>query len=277
MKTQILLPLVTYTDPNSETVAANAAAVAALLGAELNVLAVNVTIPPVSNALSRFLLDVPDMIRQAEVTSRKHGERLIAAVEAAAKAAGVSVSADTITETQPLLAATAALHGRYHDLVVVGLEAGNPTSRATAESAVFGSGRPVVLMPETFDANAFDHVAIAWDGSRVAARAAADARPFLARAGKVSVLTVADEKKLNVEDGERLADSLRRSGVDATAVVLHGMGAAVAATLQEGARKRGCGLLVMGGYGHSRVRDFVIGGATEGVLKALSLPVMLSH
>jgi nucleotide-binding universal stress UspA family protein len=55
------------------------------------------------------------------------------------------------------------------------------------------------------------------------------------------------------------------------------MGAAVAATLQEGARKRGCGLLVMGGYGHSRVRDFVIGGATEGVLKGLALPVMLSH
>ena len=142
---------------------------------------------------------------------------------------------------------------------------------------VFGSGRPVVLMPETFDTGAFDHVAIAWDGSRVAARAAADAHPFLARAGKVSVLTVADEKKLTVEDGEWLADALRRSGVDATAVVLHGMGAAVAATLQEGARRRGCGLLVMGGYGHSRVRDFVIGGATEGVLKTLTLPVMLSH
>ena len=79
MKLQAFLPLVTYSDPNADTVAANAAAVAGLLDADLNVLAVNVTIPQVSNALSRFLLDVPDMIRQAETTSRKHGERLIAA------------------------------------------------------------------------------------------------------------------------------------------------------------------------------------------------------
>src|SRR5690606_19630408 len=108
-------------------------------------------------------------------------------------------------------------------------------------------------------------------------RAATDARPFLARAKKVSVLTVADEKKLVVEDGARLASSLRRGGTEAEAVVLHGKGAAVARTLQDGAKERGCGLLVMGGYGHSRVRDFVMGGATEGVLKSLSMPVMLSH
>ena len=277
MKLQTFLPLVTYADPNSETVAANAAAIAAHLGADLNVLAVNVTIPQVANALSRFLIDVPDMIRQAEAASRGHGERLTAAVEAAAAAAGVSVRAEAVTETQPLLPATAALHARYHDLVLVGLEAENPTSHSAAESLVFASGRPVVLMPETFDANAFDRVAIAWDGSRVAARAVADARPFLARARQVSVLTVDDEKKLMVEDGERLAASLRRAGVDAQAVVLHAKGAAVARTLQDGARERGCGLLVMGGYGHSRVRDFVIGGATEGVLRSLAMPVMLSH
>ena len=277
MKLQAFLPLVTYTDPNSEAVAANAATVAALLGAELNALAVNVTIPQVSNALSRFLLDVPDMIRKAEATSRGHGERLIAATQAAGKAAGVTVRAETVTESQPLLSATAALHARYHDIALVGLEEGNPTARATAESVVFGSGRPVVLLPETFDAGAFDHVAIAWDGSRVASRAAADARPFLARAKKVSVLTVVDEKKLVVEDCERLAASLRRAGIEAEAVRLTGRNAAVARTLQDSAKERGCGLLTMGGYGHSRVRDFVMGGATEGVLKALSMPVLLSH
>jgi nucleotide-binding universal stress UspA family protein len=277
VKIQAFLPLVTYTDPNSETVAANAAAVAALLGADLNVLAVNITIPQVKNALSRFLLDVPDMIRQAETTSRKHGDRLVQAVETAGKAAGVTVIAETIAETQPLLAATAALRARYYDLVLLGLEADNPTSHMTAESIVFGSGRPVLLLPETMEVGAFDHVAIAWDGSRVAARAAADAHPFLARAKKISVLTVADEKQLVVEDGERLAASLRRGGAEAEAVVLYGKGAPVAKTLQEGAKERGCGLIVMGGYGHSRVRDFVMGGATEGVLRSLTLPVMLSH
>ena len=134
-----------------------------------------------------------------------------------------------------------------------------------------------MLLPATFDAGALGSVAIAWDGSRVASRAAADARPFLARAKKVSVLTVVDEKKLVVEDCERLAASLRRAGIEAEAVRLTGRNAAVARTLQEGAQERGCGLLTMGGYGHSRVRDFVMGGATEGVLKALSMPVLLSH
>lgn len=277
MKLQAFLPLVTYTDPNADAVAANAAAVAALIGADLNALAVNVTIPQVSNALSRFLLDVPDMIRQAEATSRGHGERLLAAVKAAGEAAQVTVATETVVETPPLLSATAALAARYHDIALIGWEEQNPTSRTTAESVVFGSGRPVVLLPETLDAAAFDHVAIAWDGSRVAARAAADARPFLARARRVSVLTVVDEKPLAAEDGERLAASLRRAGLEAEAVKLTGRNAAVARTLQEGALERGCGLLAMGGYGHSRVRDFVMGGATEGVLKALSIPVLLSH
>src|SRR5690606_1008056 len=235
MKIEAFLPLVTHTDPNADTIAGNAVAVAALIGADLNVLAVNVAIPPVSNALSRFLLDVPDMIRQAETTSRKHGERLVEAVEEAAKAAGVTVAVETMTDTPPLMGATAALRARYHDIALVGLEADNPTSRSTAESVVFGSGRPVVLLPETLDAADFDHVAIAWDGSRVAARAVTDARPFLARARRVSVLTVVDEKPLAAEDGERLAASLRRAGLEAEAVKLTGRNAAVARTLQEGA------------------------------------------
>lgn len=277
MKLQTFLPLVTYTDPNSEMVAANAVNVAALLGADLNILAVNVAVPQVSSALSRFMLDVPDMIRQAEVTSRGHGERLIGAVRAVAEQAQVTIRAETIAESPPLLGATAAIAARFHDIALVGWEDDNQTSRATAESLVFGAGRPVVLLPAQIDIAAFDHVAIAWDGSRAAARAVADARPFLARASHVSVLSVVDEKPLTNGDGEKLAVNLRQAGINAEAVTLNGGRRAIAATLQEGARERGCGLLIMGGYGHSRIRDFVMGGATEGVLKALTMPVMLSH
>ena len=277
MKLQAFLPLVTYTDPNSESVAENAANVAALLDADLNVLAVNVSVPQVSSKLSRLMLDVPDMIRQAETASRNHGERLIEAVTAAAGQAKITVRADKITESPPLLGATAAIAARFHDIALVGWEADNPTSRATAESLVFGAGRPVVLLPSEIDIAAFNHIAIAWDGSRVAARAVADARPFLARASRVSVLSVVDEKPLTTGDGEKLAASLQQAGINAEAVTLKGGRKAIAATLQENARERGCGLLVMGGYGHSRIRDFVMGGATEGVLKALTMPVMLSH
>lgn len=277
MKFQAFVPLVTYPDPNSDAVAANAVAVAALLGAELHAHAFNLDMPPVGNALSRFLLNVPEMIRETEAQSRGRGEHLLAAITEQAAAAGVTATTGATTATPPLLGATAAIRARYFDLGIVGWEAGNATSRTTAESVIFGSGRPTVLLPERFEAGAIDHVAIAWDGSRVAARAVADARPFLERAARVSVLTVLDEKSLAQDAGDQLADALARGGLKAEAVPLRGGGHPVAETLQRGALDRGGGLLVMGGYGHSRLRDFVLGGATEGVLGDLLLPVLLSH
>ncbi|MET3792379.1 universal stress protein [Aquamicrobium terrae] len=278
MQLQALLPLVTHPDPNSDIVAAHAVAVANLIRAEIHALAINVDIPPVSNALSRFLLDVPEMIRGAEAQSRKRGEHLLALIEQAATPAGITSRKSAISAPLALLAETAAIQARYFDLALVGLEAGNQTSRATAEAVIFGSGRPSVLLPELCDIGAMDHVAIAWDGSRVAARAVGDALPFLQRADRVSVLTVVDEKPLKERDaGERLVEGLRSRGLDAETVALRSEDCPIAATLQQRAIERGAGLLVMGGYGHSRVRDFVLGGATNGVLNDPLMPILISH
>lgn len=277
MALQALVPLVTYTDPNSDAVAAHAVAVARQIGSSIHALAINADIPEVSSALSRLLLNVPQMINEAEAASRQRGEHLMALIRQEAQEAGVDFSAGATTETPALLAATAALHARYYDLSLVGWEQGNATSRATAESVVFGSGRPAVLLPEQAEPKPIDHVAVAWDGSRVAARALADAQPFIARASRVSVLTVMDEKPLSHDSGERLAGLLSARGVEAAAVPLRAGGRPVAAMLQESAMTRGCGLLVMGAFGHSRMRDFILGGATEGILDELSLPVLLAH
>jgi len=177
-----------------------------------------------------------------------------------------------------MMADVAGEHARYYDFSLVGWEAGNITSQATAEAVVFGSGRPTILLPELVDISAIDHVAIAWDGSRVAARAVADAQAFLKRADRVSVLTVVDEKPLKEKAAhERLASALRQRGIEAEAVSIRGQDCPVAQTLQETAIERDCQLLVMGGYGHSRLRDFVLGGATQGVLFNLLVPVLLSH
>ena len=101
---------------------------------------------------------------------------------------------------------------------------------------------------------------------------------MLQRATKVSVLTVVDEKPLHDKDaGERLARSLREHGLSAEALAIQAEDREISTTLQEHAIERGAALLVMGGYGHSRVRDFVLGGATEGVLSDLRLPVLVSH
>lgn len=278
MKLQAALPLVTYPDPNSDRIAEKAVAVARQLDASLHAFALNVDIPDVSNRLSRLLLDVPAMIREAKTTSNARGKHLLALVEEKATAAGIELSQEETANVPAMLGEAAATTARYFDLSLLGWEGQNPGSRLVAEAVVFGSGRPTVLLPEMSDVATLDHVAIAWDGSRVAARAVTDARPFLALAKKISVLTVVDEKPLAEEQiGEKLAERLCKAGLPAEAQTIKAKGRGIAIALQDHAIELGANLLVMGGYGHSRVRDFVLGGATEGILDELRLPTLLSH
>jgi nucleotide-binding universal stress UspA family protein len=278
MHIQALLPLVTYPEANSDAIAANAVAMAAMLNARLHALAINAELPRVSNAMSRLLLNVPEMIRQVEAMGRERAGQLLGMVEREAAAHAVEVTTNQIAPDAAQLGETAALHARYFDYVLCGWEGGNATSAATAEALVFGAGRPVIVLPELAPLTRLDHVAIAWDSSRVAARAVADARPLLAHAERVSVLTVLGEKPLRQADAaERLAGGLTQRGVPAAAVPISYRGAGIAALLQEEAAQIGAGLLVMGAFGHSRARDFVLGGATQGILSDLRLPVLLSH
>jgi nucleotide-binding universal stress UspA family protein len=278
MKLQAILPMVTYLDCNSDAVAANAVGMAEQLGADLHAAAFNADIPDVSNALSRFLLKLPELIKEAEALSRSRGERLLGLVKEQAASRKLNLTTSASTAALALLGDAAAAEARYFDFALLGWEAGNPTSRATAEAVVFGSGRPAILLPELTTISGIDHVAIAWDGSRVAARAVADAAPLLERAAKVSVITVVDEKPLDREDlAERLARGLSRRGVASQAFAVTCEDCPIGVTLQESAIERGAKMLVMGGHGHSRVRDFVLGGATEDVLDDLRLPLLLSH
>jgi len=269
-------PLATYPEATREDFAAQAAGLAATLGAKLHVSAFLADIPAVSNALSRLMLDVPRMIQQAEAASRSHADALLAAFAEAAGASGVELTTDT-PSCQPAIAGdTAAIAARYHDLSIVG--AGNEAMRDMAETVIFGAGRPVVLLPEGWEPASIDAVAIAWDGSRVAARAVADAQPFLARAKRIVVVTVLDEKPLHDRDAAaRLTASLRAQGLPAEELTISAEDAPIAETLQHRAKEAGCGLLVMGGYGHSRLRGFVLGGGTRGVLAEARMPIMLSH
>ena len=85
-----------------------------------------------------------------------------------------------------------------------------------AEGVIFGSGRPAVLVPGSIEPGPIDHVVIAWDGSRVAARAVADAQFIMQRAARISIVTILGEKRIeDARIGERLADSLRRRGLAA--------------------------------------------------------------
>ena len=278
MKKQAFLPLVTYPDANADAVAGNAVAVAAHLKADLHVAALTAQIREVSSVLSRRLLKVPHLVTEAEALSRSRGEHLLAKVQEAAARKKVELTTGELSASVPLLGESAAAEARYFDVALLGWEAGNPTSKAIVEGVIFGSGRPVILLPDGAAVDTIDHIAIAWDGSRVAARALADAALLFDQVTRISVLTVVDEKPLKQHDiAERLADGLRKRGLAAEGFSISAEDCPIGTSLQEHALERGARLLVMGGYGHSRVRDFVLGGATKDVLRDLQLPVLVSH
>jgi nucleotide-binding universal stress UspA family protein len=166
--------------------------------------------------------------------------------------------------------------GRLSDLIVMarpGEEEGGLS--ATFDAALFDSGRPVLLVPTKPVADLGSTIAVAWDCSREAARALGAALPVLAAAKKVVILT-AREPGRRVEPSE-LAAYLAQHGIEArTWAFTPGPGSLGDALIEE-AGKAGADLLVMGAYGHSRLREMVLGGVTRSILAEANMPVLLMH
>lgn len=278
MTLQILVPLHTYPDGNSDNIALHAAAIARHLNADVHALVLIVDFPRFSSPLGNLLIDVPALIGEVKAKCRERGSAIIKAMEREMGPLGIRLRTSKIECFSSAGGGVVTSLARYHDLVLVGIGTSDVTPQATAEAAIFGSGRPTLLVPEDTPVAAFGHVMIAWDGSRVAARAVSDARDFLQRAQTVTIVSVTDEKALPDEDpGSQLAEYLSRHDIEATVARAQSRGRPIAETLQEHAHEIGADLLVMGGFGHSRIRDFVLGGATGGILKDLRLTVLLSH
>ena len=278
MQTLTCLFLPTYPDTPDPKIAANAVAVASQLGAVLDATVIDVDIPDVSNALSTLLLDLPAKIREAETASRSRGKALLDAVATEAVQHKVTLTTQELKAAPGLMGELAATEGRYFDLCMVGWARDSGALQSVAEEVVFSSGRPTLLLPDSEKVGDLEHVVVAWDGSRVAARAVADATPFLERAKQISIVSVVDEKVLPRQDSaERLALGLKARGFHAKAESILAGQDPIGVVLQRHAKKIGGQLLVMGAYGHSRLRDIVLGGATEGVFSDLRMPVLMSH
>jgi nucleotide-binding universal stress UspA family protein len=173
-----------------------------------------------------------------------------------------------------------ATYARYSDLTVVGQsEAGRVAGLAQQlpERVVLGSGRPVLIVPHSGSFERVgDHVVVAWNGAREAARAVADALPFLSRAAKVTVLEI-DPADGSGETGKVLARRLARHGVPASARHTVSAGTPPAEILLSALADEGADLLVMGAYGHSRMREMALGGVTRAVLGHMTVPVVMSY
>ena len=170
---------------------------------------------------------------------------------------------------------------RRFDLAIVGQAEpqNNAIEELIAESALFESGRPVIVVPYIQKAPLkLDRVMVCWDGSRPAARAIADAMPLLEKAGR-------SKSSSSPTSAARGRDRRRRYGPASGAPRPQGRRQAhqsaadidVADALLSHAADSGTDFIVMGGYGHSRLREFVLGGVTRSILRSMTVPVLMSH
>jgi nucleotide-binding universal stress UspA family protein len=148
-----------------------------------------------------------------------------------------------------------------------------------AEAALFQSGRPVLIVPYIERGGlTLDRVLVCWDGSRNAARAVGDAMPFIVRAKATEIVIVTNEDAKSDEmPGADIAHHLARHGADVEVKRIVSTETDVAGTILSHAADVSADFLVMGGYGHSRLREFVLGGATRGILASMTLPTLMSH
>ncbi|MBB1492601.1 universal stress protein [Paracoccus sp. MC1854] len=270
------MPLNSYPEGASAEAVQAAAGLAAPLGAGLHVTTFPVKIPPLNSPLGSLMLNVPEMARTAEERSRAECQRLAGVVQQIAASGGAEVKERPAAPGEVLDAA--ADEARYFDLSLLPWSGESMALQDLAQAVIFGSGRPAVVVPPAARVERVDHIAVAWDGSRAAARALGDALALTPQGCRITVLTVEGEKKLERQGlAAALASSLERRGFAAQAREVTLGRKAIGGALQDEALQAGASLLVMGGFGHSRLRDFILGGATQGIFVDLRVPVLMSH
>jgi nucleotide-binding universal stress UspA family protein len=240
------------------------------------------TIPIVGEGVSPTVMD--DLIKAAQVEMDKRASAAKAHFEAARTAAGVALAerppapgtsarwSDITGRREEVIARKA----RVSDLVVFGNQpSDSPELSGAIETTLVGGGRPLLLAPKGVRTIG-ERVAIAWNDSAESARALASALPFVEAASTVHVLT-AETWRTRFEATEDLADYLEWRGIVCERRSIAAEDETVGAALLRAASEAGADLLVMGGYGRSRLRELVLGGVTRHVLTHAQLPVLLAH
>jgi nucleotide-binding universal stress UspA family protein len=172
---------------------------------------------------------------------------------------------------------------RTADLVIVSQGRGGlqPMLPDVAERVAIESGRPVLVIPMTWVAGEYGrNVAVAWNGSREATRAVFDSLPLLERAERIRLVTVGaqmSENGGNTIPSAELAATMARHGLDVEVESIAEDEPRTADAILSQIAVDGADLLVMGAYGHSRMRELILGGATRAVLKNMTIPVLMSH
>jgi nucleotide-binding universal stress UspA family protein len=225
----------------------------------------------------------PDLIDTLQQHARERADAALARF--AEVAARNQISFETRVDRVLYTAVADALstNARYADLAVLGQADPDEveTPSYLPEEVTLGSGRPILVIPYIGPAPTLgQRVTVAWDASREAARAVNDALPLLVRAQAVDVVTVnpSDSPFGHGEDpGADIALHLARHDIQVEVRRIETRDLDVANTVLSHIADRGSDLLVMGAYGHSRLRELVLGGVTRTILREMTVPVLMAH
>jgi nucleotide-binding universal stress UspA family protein len=208
-------------------------------------------------------------------------ETIVEWFAAATASAGVSAEKRVLRANMSYAADHFGRIARRFDLAIVGQVEpdGSPVQAMVCESTLFESGRPMIIVPYVQTAPLeLDRIMVCWDGSRPAARAIADAMPFLKRAKNVEVVSVTSERgKQDEIEGADMGHHLARHGLKVEVTRIMRGELDVEDVLLSHAADSDADFIVMGGYGHSRLREFVLGGVTRSILRTMTVPTLMSH
>ena len=213
-----------------------------------------------------------------EARAQERASAAISVFEVEAKLAGI----DYGTRTFAAIAADAeqdigALSRLYDMTIVLQPEGGHASyDNSIPQGILFNSGGPMLMVPHTHKGPLeARHVGIAWDGSRLAARAVRDAMPFLMGAKAVTVIAVNEDAR--AASSNDLVSHLGRRGIAARAQRVTVNRGNIQGAILSIAAESGIGLLVMGGFGHSRLQERILGGVTRDMFASMTVPVLMSH
>jgi len=276
MAPRILLPIMTYPDAAPVPPLSRAVDLVATLRGHLTALVHEVDIPPIGNPVADLILDLKSQAAAAERQSSDTGKEIGRHLEQICGRMGVSLETETLRTQRPCGEDVAAI-ARSFDLTLLVCRSDSPDHALLQQDVLFGSGGPAVVFPADDAPCHIETVAIAWDGGRAAARAVRDAMPILERARTVRLLTCPQDKPIASRSIDGVMALLTAHDIDATHSPIDLGDHAIGAALQSAALSQDAGLLVMGAYGHSRMREFILGGATTSALQSPQLPLLMSH
>jgi nucleotide-binding universal stress UspA family protein len=223
----------------------------------------------------------PELFDSLRAESEKRTRVAIGRFEQAAKRAGISAEGFALSTSISEASSRLGRMARCFDLAVIGQPEPEKSipEEAVGEAVLFESGRPVIMVPYIQQHGLkLDRVMVCWDGSRAATRAIADSIPFLQKAKQVEIVIVAGNSAESDEiPGADLGQHLARHGLEVNVKRLVAPDIDVTSAVLSYAADSSADMIVMGGYGHSRLREFVLGGVTRGILATMTVPTLMSH